>query len=286
MDRARHASMMLRDIFVLFLSFLFCFLHLNAIYCGELSESLRDAAEKYRSGRYSEARVIAESHYKAFPKDIEGLLILARIEFALKNLKTSRMLIRQASAVNPKHPLVIDFRKIFDEYEHRHGILESDPQPIPVPDKTVTYDRYKRAWFGPAFPSLSARIEPASASSEIIQTPSEASRKYSSSSPGTDPTDSVERLAEKAMNDKLYFKAYLYYSQLAREAASQERIANLTLEKAQAAFHMGRYKEVVSLLENIRNFFAQNSTLQSQSSRAGELLEKSMEMLNSQSLHP
>jgi len=208
---------------------------------GELSKPLRTADQLLQSGHLDEARELAISIQRAFPKEIEPLLILGRIDFAARQFASSREWFRLASQINARHPLVVQYRDIFNELEHMTGELEPMPLPLPTADKSVTAQKFKRGWFGPNFTNLSPRI--VKASEPVYMPPPAASQPEK---PDFLRSKSVADSANEALKKRLYLKAYLHYTDLVKNHPEDPIFM---IGKARATIEMGRYKEAAMILK-------------------------------------
>ncbi len=104
---------------------------------AELPLSLRKAEQWYHTGRLSEARSSALSYHDAFPKDIEGLLVLAKIDLESENLVDAKKWLRLADVIDRHHPLVIIYRRLLEDLEHRQGPITQMPEPLPTSDRRL-----------------------------------------------------------------------------------------------------------------------------------------------------
>ncbi|MBI3038541.1 tetratricopeptide repeat protein [bacterium] len=211
---------------------------------GELSEPLRKAAKLYQNGTLPEAKTLALSVHKAFPRDIEALLLLGLIDLETGDISTARIWVRKAWEINPRHPLVIQYKRFFEETDHRLGHSPELPPPLPSPDKTVTAQAFKRGWFGPSFPKTSMRVE-----EPIMSDPD--SLGVAVASLGVLVKTGKEREAFEALNSGLFLKAYLLFTPLVKEEPENSEFLT---GKAEALIGMGRFtdarKIALKLLQN------------------------------------
>jgi tetratricopeptide (TPR) repeat protein len=221
----------------------------------ELPSALRTASELYRQGRLDDACGFAEAYHRAFPKDIEGLVILGRIEFERRNLPAAKRCFRQASVLNRNHPLVTQYRQTIEEYEYRRGIIQEDYLPLPVPDKGETAERFRRGWFGPHFTKMFGKVA----------TPPRTipdSLGVATYSIGEIAGGSIDFLAVKALNDGWYLKAYLLYRELVRDHPND------------MAFRLGLAEAAIGIkrLAEARNHLTQILRADPENPRAHELM--------------
>jgi tetratricopeptide (TPR) repeat protein len=203
----------------------------------EMSRPLRQASEYLRIGRLAEARDLAASVQKAFPDDLEALLLLGRIDFERRDYRTAKLWFQAAARQSPRHPLVGLYRKMFQEMEHRLGETITDFGPVPRADKTETARAFRRGWFGPNFPHLSAKVpEPPPPPPTVVPTPVTV---------GVLEARSEDFAAHEALQKGWFLKAYLLYKDLVRAAPDQ---VDFRISLAQAAQGMRRYPEARKLL--------------------------------------
>ncbi|MBF0545269.1 MAG: tetratricopeptide repeat protein [Candidatus Riflebacteria bacterium] len=260
--------------FVLFCWFFFFLFFSIPIFCKELSSELQQADEFLRIGRLNEARQIAESVYKAFPKEVESLLILGRVEIAAQNPAKAREWFRIASSVNPKHPLVKCYQKLFDQYEHRRGLLNPSLSPLPARDTHETADRFKRDWFGPNPPVAFSKVN--------IYIPKIASAPPE---PNIITLAGVNLEIEEeldfrfqqgldALDDGQYLQAYVLFDDLVSEYSGRKEFK---LGKADAALKMGRISEARSILHDLYTSDPSNGEIKKAFQNIGLLRENSPE---------
>jgi tetratricopeptide (TPR) repeat protein len=260
------------------LAMLFCHAGLPII-AGELPRPLREATMLLQQQRLEEARQEALAFHRAYPRHIEALLLLGRIDLAAHLLREARTWFRLASAIDARHPLVRQYQKFFAEYEHRRGFLESNPTPLPNADPHHASTWFRRGWFGPGFPLLSApvgrsSVPPSGTMSEPVPTPPESSvasvvpvgpsqraKEFIAHPPfftlepvlsagtlGPLVRHSLARDADDALRNRVYLKAYLLYSDLVRGYPGE---GAFRLGKARAAYGMGRFAETQDLLTEL-----------------------------------
>ncbi|MFZ2956764.1 MAG: tetratricopeptide repeat protein [Candidatus Ozemobacteraceae bacterium] len=207
-------------------------------FAGELSEPLRQASAQLRSGHFDEARRLAQSVQYAFPNEIEPMLLLGEIEVAAGRLAQARTWFRLASGINSSHPLVVVYRKLFDEIEHRRGSLNGSPTALPNPDPMVTAKTFKRGWFGPGATTLFPRV--------VAPKHGPVNRFGVATAPiGILEAASSGIQASEALKNQRFLHAYMIYSELVRDHPEE---FSYQLGKAVAALGMGRAKEAHSIL--------------------------------------
>ncbi len=270
--RLRAAS---RARLVLLLAGLFLAALSPAGFARELSQPLREAAELLRLGRLAEARTLAGSVQRAFPDNVEALLLLGRIEAAAGRLAEAKTWFRLAGSRSPHHPLVARYMRLFEEWEHRHGPLSTEYLPLPAPDPDLTAKRFKRGWFGPNFlytaPRVGAASVPASAADltpagvtdawTTPRSPAPAAQGPSGQSgdgrnqgrqipDGRTPDTFVKNTrvleAEEALAQRQFLQAYLLFSRLLAEEPDRPLYL---VGQARANLGMGRFRDARRLLD-------------------------------------
>lgn len=225
---------------------------------GEMSRPLREAAELFQAGRVDEARTLALSIHRAFPREVEPLLLLGRIDVAAGRLADAWTWIRLAGAISPRHPLVQTYRQLFEAWEHRHGPLTTDYLPLPTPDPDLTARRFRKGWFGPSFLHIAPRLasDPATTSVPIsapIGSAPPTLEPILSRSPLHLPPDRLvrdewARDAEDALARHQFLQAYLLFSKLVSAEPDRPR---WLVGKARSCLGLGRFREAVALLDPI-----------------------------------
>jgi len=216
------------------------FLALPAV-CLELQPSIREAERLYQSGRYDEAVVKAGEINRFFPDDLQTLLILGMSEFNNENYLQSSRWFKQAHKKSPRHPLVQKYTDLLREIEYRRGEPFSKEPEVPGgSDNTATAAYFKRQFFGPSFTTISGiKEEPQHATAPLALQPTHPPHEGSSSE------FSVWLMAEEAQKSGNIEKAFLLFSQLLAENPDNRKFL---LGKAEAAFHMKRYRDVIANL--------------------------------------
>lgn len=209
------------------------------VFALEFQPSLREAERLYQSGRYQEAAVKAAEINRFFPDDLQTLLILGMSEFNAENYLQATRWFRQAHKKAPKHPIIVRYIGLLKEIEHRRGQpFNTDPEIIARSDNTTTAQYFKRKFFGPSFTQTSgAKTEPTTATAptalKMVYPPDEhGSSEYT-----------VWLMADEALKSKNFEKAFLFFSQLLAENPDNRKFL---IGKAESAFHMKRYREVIA----------------------------------------
>ncbi len=232
---------------------------------AELSPSLREAERLYQSGRFEEASVKALEIHRYFPEDFQTLLVLGMSDFHAGNYLKASDWFRSAARKSPRHPIVLRYTELLREIEYRTGPFSRDPDRQNLADGKTTAEFYKRGYFGPSTPVTSdmenqwartTSLEPvlirqplpgtATIFAEIERPPSELA--LPTPYPSLESilsSEAVAEMAEKALENKEYQKSYLFFSQLVASAPQNRRYL---IGKAEAAFHMKRYRQVLEIL--------------------------------------
>jgi tetratricopeptide (TPR) repeat protein len=207
---------------------------------SELQPQLREAERLYQAGRYSEAASAASRFLHFFPDDFQALLIAGMSEYNRGNYADAKKHFTKAHSINANHPLVREYTALLREIEYRSGIISQVPLQPPESNEFETAGFYKRAYFGPAFTHTSgAVIDPALAIPQTaLPTPFPPVESIFHVQPVVD-------IADRAFNEQNFHKSYLFYSQL---LASEPGNRNYLLRKAESAFHMKRFRQVIDLL--------------------------------------
>jgi len=205
----------------------------------EFQPSLREAERLYQSGRYQEAAHKAGEINRFFPDDLQTLLILGMSEFNSNNYLQASRWFKQAHKKSPRHPLVVRYTGLLQEIEHRRGQpFSSDPEVIARTDNTATAVYFKRQFFGPSFTQTSGEtsVPPAATA------PTALAMVYPPDKDGSSEY-TVWLMADEALKSGNFEKAFLFFSQLNAENPDNRKFL---LGKAESAFHMKRYREVIS----------------------------------------
>ena len=206
----------------------------------ELQPQLREAERLYQAGRYEDAARAADNYLRFFPDEFQALLIAGISAFNHGDYLSAKRHLTRAHARNSRHPLVVEYTNLLREIEYRSGSLE--PVPLQPPDSNAyeTAGFFKRGYFGPGFTHTSGQvIDPALATAEVaLPMPHPTTESIFKTQPVVD-------IAEKAFEEGNYHKAYLFYSQL---LASEPASRRFLIGRAESAFHMKRYRQVVDML--------------------------------------
>ncbi len=228
-----------------------------SVLSAELDSELRTASQLYQTGRLDQARQILEKYDEFFPKNLELCLLMGRIEFEQKNYIAATNYFKIVDQQQPNHPLLRHYKRLLAEVNHRTGYSEGFTMKTSSQTPVKTAKEFKRGWFGPNFTNTS---EPMKTPAPVPSAPMPKSPTYtvaptalSTPHPPQDRIlygETISKMAEKALKDGLYIKAYLFYSQLQQ---SDPNFRSYTIGKSEAAFHMKRYKEVINMLGPLRS---------------------------------
>ena len=210
------------------------------LYGRELMKTLREADQLYRTGHLDAARRRADDAHRLFPDHLEPILLGMQIDRAAGRMTEAYLRLRQAAAINPRHPIVIEYQRLFRLYQQRFGPLPVDPGPRPGPDLSRTAQSFKKGWFGPSFLAASQRKTTTALADGVRP-------ETAGAPPGALP-EAVAVIAHTALHEQRFLKAYLYFSQLHREFPHQ---TNYLLGKAEAALGLGRHQEARNLLNRL-----------------------------------
>lgn len=238
---------------------IFAMTALCAVEGKELVRPLREAQRLYEQGHYEEAANRAYEHFKYYPDDVQAMIICGMSEFHAGNYVESIDMFVLANRKQPKHPIAERYLGLLRELEYRSEPFTSNIEIKSKADPKKTAEFYKRQFFGPSFNIVSEKggntnfvstLEP-----HLMKTPSEARNvKLVTALPVSAPAKSLfgrntmESMAEKALAEGQYLKSYLFYSQL---HASSPQNKFFLLGKAESAFHMKRYEQVLEMLGNV-----------------------------------
>lgn len=241
------------------LTMIFVLTALCAVDGRELSRSLREAQKLYERGHYEEAAKKAYEYYKFYPDDVQAMIICGMSEFHAGNYIESVDMFVSANQKQPKHPITERYLALLRELEYRSEPFTTDLELKSKADPQETAKYYKRNFFGPSFNIVSGKegktnfvstLEP-----HLMKSPSEARNvRLVTVLPVSAPAKSLlgrntmEGMAEKSLSEGQYLKSYLFYSQL---HASSPQNKFYLLGKAESAFHMKRYEQVLELLGNV-----------------------------------
>ncbi len=259
---------------------------------AELSPSLREAERLYQSGRFEEASAKALEIHRFFPEDFQTLLVLGMSDFHAGDYLKSSDWFRAAARKSPKHPIVLRYTELLREIEYRTGPFSRNPDRQDLADGKTTAEFYKRGYFGPSLPvpsdmenqwARSTALEPvlirqplpgtATIFVEIDRPPSELALPIPYPSlESILSSEAVAEMAEKALESKEYHKSYLFFSQLVGSAPRNRRYL---IGKAEAAFHMKHYRQVLEILGPLVAAGASTGFSELQAQKVQQLMEDS-----------
>ncbi len=207
---------------------------------SELQPQLREAERLYQAGRYQDAAREADSYLRFFPDDFQALLLAGMSAFNHGDYFKAKQHFTRAHAIMPRHPLVVEYTGLIREIEYRSGTLSTVPLQPPDSNEYETAGYFKRGYFGPGFTHTSGYvIDPALATAEVaLPMPHPSTESIFTTQPVAD-------IAEQAFNEGNFHKAYLFYSQL---LASEPASRRFLIGRAESAFHMKRYRQVIDIL--------------------------------------
>lgn len=200
----------------------------------------RKAESLCHAGNYKEASKKADAILKYFPNDVYALIIKGKSEFYQEHYLKAGECFAKAYKKAPNHPVVRQYVKLLREIDYKMGtgasigtdrLLKSSP--------IAQAEFFKRGYFGSGGTSLSGKaLSRSKTAPTALKTPYPSQESILSETP-------VAYLANKALNEGNYNKAYLLFGQLI--AVNRSNKAYL-LGRAEAAFHMKRYRQVIKLL--------------------------------------
>ena len=260
---------------------------------SELSPALREAENLYQSGRFQEAALKARELHRFFPDDFQILLVLGMSEFHAGNYLESSDIFRKAAGRNSRHPIVARYSELLREIEYRRGPFSQNPDRQNPADNSITARFYKRGFFGPTFTVTSGVDNPwaqaAPLDPVLIKKPMEEKELNTDYPPSqlALPTpyphmesiltaEAMAEMAESAFNSGEYQKSYLFFSQLAASAPKNRRFL---IGKAEAAFHMKRYHQVLDILGPLLAAGAETSFSELQLEKIQQLMEESRRLV-------
>ena len=259
---------------------------------AELSPSLREAGRLYQSGRFEEASAMALEIHRFFPEDLQTLLVLGMSDFHAGSYLKSSDWFRAAARKAPKHPIVLRYTGLLREIEYRTGPFSRDPDRRDMADSQTTAKFYKRGYFGPSLPvpsdmdnqwARTTALDPvlirqplpgtATIFAGIDRPPSELA--LPTPYPSLESilsSEAVAEMAERALENREYQKSYLFFSQLVASAPQNRRYL---IGKAEAAFHMKRYRQVLEILGPLAAAGALNGFSGLQAEKVQQLMDDS-----------
>lgn len=206
----------------------------------EPDSALREAERLYQSGRYEEASKKALEIHKFFPDDFQTLLVLGMSSFNAKDYLKASDWFRLAQKQSPKHPIVTRYIELLREIEYRTAPFHSDPVAKASESPYETARFYRKSFFGPGFTWVSRPDDTATPSyiaPLALPTPYPPIEIASA--------ETFAEMAEKAFKEGAYHKAYLFFSQLTAVLPANK---HYLIGKAESAFHMKRYRQVIEIL--------------------------------------
>lgn len=266
----------------------------------ELEPSIRAAERLYQSGRYEEAAQKALEIHRFFPGDLQTLLILGMSDFHAGNYLQAVDWFRLAHKLSPKHPIVVRYTELLRELEYRSGPFSRDPDRQNMADGKTSAEFFKRGFFGPNFNVTSINESPGAGSSPLDPVLMRAAPASSTMITNPDlpsklalptpypPLDSIlsaeimSAMAAQALNNQEFHKAWLFYSQLAESAPQNRRYL---IGKAEAAFHMKRYRQVLEILGPVVAAGTAGSFSEEQQKKVQLLMEQSRKLVFSGRSH-
>ncbi|EKD82672.1 MAG: hypothetical protein ACD_39C01157G0004 [uncultured bacterium] len=206
----------------------------------ELQPQLREAERLYQSGRYQDAAREVDKLLSFFPDDLQAILLAGMSEYNNGNYLKAQQHFKRAHAKAPRHPLVVEYTTLLREIEHRSGALSQNPQFQDNRNEYETARHFKRGYFGPVFTNTSDSLpDPGLATAQVAlpmpHPPTESIFK----------TEPVVDIAKNAFAEGNFHKAYLFYSQL---LASDPTNRKYLIGRAESAFHMKRFRQVIDML--------------------------------------
>lgn len=269
---------------------------------AELSPAIREAERLYQSGRFTEAVTAAHEVYRYFPDDFQALIILGMSNFHAGNYLKASDWLKLAAAKSPRHPLVVRYSELLREIEYRSGPFSKNPDRRDPADKKTTAEFYKRQFFGPSFAVPSGQNNPwaqaAPLEPVLIKKPLPVETTFLAAAHDRPPsrlalptpyptmesiisTEAMAEMAERALAQRNYRKSYLFFSQLNATEPNNRRFA---IGKAESAFHMKRYQQVLEILGPLAAAGQAANFSDQQWQKVGQLMEKSRKQVFSNSL--
>lgn len=211
-------------------------------YAYSLDRTMRESVRLYQIGRYEQAIETAQRVYRYFPGDVQALVIMGAASFHQKDYLEARRWLRKAIRLEPDNMLAQKYIQLLKDVEYKFEPLGVEPANIIRQDRIQTAREFERAWFGPSFPvrSKTPKQEPM----PQISRPGVAGIPHPAEV-NLERNHAVARLAKNALENENYYKAYLFFSQLLKANLDNR---TYLVGKAEAAFHLGRYREVMEIL--------------------------------------
>ncbi len=223
----------------------------------ELVPSLRKAERLYEKGFYEKAAKKADEYIAYFPNDVQARIIAGMSYYHMGSYVESIDNFVIAEQKQPKNPIVVRYIKMLRELEYRSEPFVLDPEIKAKVDPLQTAEFYKRNFWSPKPTELSPKIEknPFSADNlepHLMTIPNEGRNvKLITVLPPEIPAkmltgeETMLGMAKRALKEGQYLKSYLFYSQL---NASKNKVGEYLLGKAESAYGLRRYTQVLELL--------------------------------------
>jgi tetratricopeptide (TPR) repeat protein len=172
------------------------------------------------------------------------MLIIGMSHFNQNDYPQARDWFRKAVRKSPRHPIATRYIALLQEIEHRFGPFSTDIATAQESaDPVISGEAFKKGWFGHGFPHESPKTDKYFDPAKNIPAP--VALEVEPPIKKILIEKSVAKMADEAFQNKLYLKSYLFYSQLL-SAEPQNR--KYLLGKADSAFQLKRYDEVVQIL--------------------------------------
>ncbi len=238
---------------------------------SEMVATLREADRLYQNGRYEQAIEMAGKFVEFSPDSLEAMLILGMSHFNSGNYPEAKQWFRQALKKKRRNVIASQYLDLIREIEHRYGPFSSNINLARTSeDPQIAGQAFKKGWFGHGFPKESEPTRQYFDRNKNIPAPIALEVKA--------PVEkmlieqSVAQMAQDAFSKKLFVKSYLFYSQLL-DASPENR--NYLLGKAESAFMLERYDEVIKTLGPIMLFGKEKSFSPQELKQANDLINKS-----------
>lgn len=247
------------------------------VFSAEMPTSLREADRLYQVGRYDQAIALATKFIEFSPQNLEATLIIGMSQFNQKNYPEAKAWFRRALKLKAKNLLAKQYLDLIQEIEHRQGPFSSNfTIAQSSDDRLEAGNAFKKGWFGHGFPKESPPTKkyfdpeknlPAPIALEV---PPPVEKIL--------VEKSVAKMAKEAFTAKLFVKAYLFYSQLLSTSPGNR---TYLLGKAESAFELERFEEVVKILGPIMLFQQEKSFSPDELKLANNLLNQARLKINS-----
>ncbi|MBU1108783.1 MAG: hypothetical protein KKB51_19055 [Candidatus Riflebacteria bacterium] len=234
---------------------------------SEFQPQLREAERLYQAGRYQDAAREADNLLRFFPDDLQTLLLAGMSEYNSGNYLRAQQIFKKAHAKAPRHPIVTEYSALLREIEYRSGPFSPNPQSQLSSDEYATARYFKRGYFGPGFTHTSDSLSAQELAEVEVALPMPHP-----------PVESIFKakpvidIAQKAFSEGNYHKSYLFYSQL---LASDPTNRHYLMGRAESAFHMKRFRNVIEMLGPIMAAPKKHGFNEQESEKAQQLLSES-----------